>query len=101
MMTIGTFLLEYAFMHPDLIPFVVSQLASLLAIMTLIGWFEVEKYKDVYKDISQFIQVNIIIVSYTPTMSSLILLYKIIGLSRSSYYWLTDIISTCTRHESS
>ncbi|KAG1495601.1 hypothetical protein G6F54_007056 [Rhizopus delemar] len=46
-------------MHPDLIPFVVSQLASLLAIMTLIGWFEVEKYKDVYKDISQFIQASV------------------------------------------
>lgn len=55
-------------MHPDLIPFVVSQLASLLAVMTLIGWFEVEKYKDVYKDISQFIQVNILIVSYMPSM---------------------------------
>jgi exportin-7 len=59
MLTIGTFLLEYAFMHPDLIPFVVSQLASLLAVMTLIGWFEVEKYKDVYKDISQFIQASV------------------------------------------
>ncbi|CEI93577.1 hypothetical protein RMCBS344292_07808 [Rhizopus microsporus] len=54
-----TFLLEYAFIHPDLIPFVISQLGNVLAVVTLIGWAEVEEYKNIYKDISQFIQASI------------------------------------------
>ncbi|KAG1463670.1 hypothetical protein G6F56_005236 [Rhizopus delemar] len=54
-----TFLLEYAFMRPELIPFVITQLASLLSVITLTGWFDVEKYRDVFKDISQFIQASV------------------------------------------
>ncbi|KAI9249302.1 armadillo-type protein [Sporodiniella umbellata] len=54
-----TFLLEYAFMHTDLIPFIITQLASLLSIVTLIGWFDVEKYRDVYKDVAQFVEASV------------------------------------------
>lgn len=50
-------MLEYAFMHPDLLPFIITQLASVLASVTLLGWTDVEQYRNVHKDILQFIQV--------------------------------------------
>lgn len=46
-------------MHPDLLPFIITQLAGVLAAITLLGWADVEQYKDVHKDILQFIQVRI------------------------------------------
>lgn len=55
---IGSFLLEYAFLHPDLVPFVITQLAGVLATLTLLGWADIDQYKNVYKDILQFIQVK-------------------------------------------
>ncbi|KAG2198377.1 hypothetical protein INT47_009782 [Mucor saturninus] len=54
-----SFLLEYAFMHPDLMPFIITQLAGVLAAITLLGWADVEQYKDVHKDILQFIQASV------------------------------------------
>lgn len=53
-------MLEYAFMHPDLMPFIITQLAGVLAALTLLGWADIEQYKNVHKDIQQFIQVFII-----------------------------------------
>lgn len=53
-----SFLLQYAFMHPDLLPFIITQLASVLAAITLLGWADVEQYKNVHKDILEFIQVK-------------------------------------------
>jgi exportin-7 len=44
-------------MHPDLLPFIITQLASALASVTLLGWADVEQYKNVHQDILQFIQV--------------------------------------------
>jgi exportin-7 len=46
-------------MHPDLLPFIITQLAGVLAAITLLGWVDVEQYKDVHKDILQFIQVRV------------------------------------------
>ncbi|CEP19967.1 hypothetical protein [Parasitella parasitica] len=54
-----SFLLQYAFMHPDLFPFIVTQLAGVLAAITLLGWADVEQYKNVHKDILEFIQASI------------------------------------------
>ncbi|KAI9353121.1 armadillo-type protein [Pilaira anomala] len=54
-----SFLLEYAFMHPDLLPFVITQLAGVLATLTLLGWADIDQYKNVYKDILQFIQASV------------------------------------------
>ncbi|KAI8388848.1 armadillo-type protein [Radiomyces spectabilis] len=51
-----SFLLEYAFMHPDLQPFIVSQMASILTLLTRLGWLEVEEYQDIRTDINQFLQ---------------------------------------------
>lgn len=53
----GTFLLGYCFMHPDLQPFVISQLAGVLALLTRLGWLDVEEYRNVQKDMNQFFQV--------------------------------------------
>lgn len=44
-------------MHPDLMPFIITQLAGVLAALTLLGWADIEQYKNVHKDIQQFIQV--------------------------------------------
>ncbi|ORZ04924.1 armadillo-type protein [Absidia repens] len=53
-----TFLLEYAFLHPDLMPFIITQLAGVLAQLTLLGWMDLESYRSMYKDITQFIQAS-------------------------------------------
>lgn len=57
---VGTFLLEYAFIHYDLQPFVINQLASVLALLTRFGWLDHEEYQQVYKDMTQFLQVHTI-----------------------------------------
>lgn len=54
-----SFLLEYAFMHPDLLPFIITQLAGVLAAVTLLGWADVEQYREVHKDILQFVQASV------------------------------------------
>ncbi|KAI9028957.1 armadillo-type protein [Phycomyces nitens] len=54
-----TFLLEYAFMHPDLQPFVITQLASVVALLTRLGWLDVEEYRNVQQDINQFYQASL------------------------------------------
>ncbi|KAI9470807.1 MAG: armadillo-type protein [Benjaminiella poitrasii] len=54
-----SFLLQYAFMHPDLVPFVITHLATVLASLTLLGWAEIEQYRNVHKDILQFIQASV------------------------------------------
>ncbi|KAI9252218.1 armadillo-type protein [Helicostylum pulchrum] len=51
-----TFLLEYAYIHPDLQSFVIIHLASVLALLTRFGWMEIDEYQNVYKDLTQFIQ---------------------------------------------
>lgn len=61
------FLLQYAFMHPDLLPFIVTQLAGVLAVITLLGWADVEQYKNVHKDILEFIQVIQVSLSFYST----------------------------------
>lgn len=55
---LGTFLLEYAYIHPDLQPFVIIQLASVVALLTRFGWLELDEYQNVYKDMNQFLQVK-------------------------------------------
>ncbi|KAI8879866.1 hypothetical protein K501DRAFT_255961 [Backusella circina FSU 941] len=50
-----SFLLEYAFIHPDLLPFVTSQLATVLNTITLMGWNDVESYRNIHSDMLQFI----------------------------------------------
>jgi exportin-7 len=57
-MFVGTFLLEYVFLHPDLMPFIITQLAGVLAQLTLLGWVDLESYRNMHKDITQFIQVS-------------------------------------------
>ena len=44
-------------MHPDLQPFVIAQLAGVLASLTRLGWADMEEYRNVHKDINQFLQV--------------------------------------------
>lgn len=56
--SVGTFLLEYAYLHPDLQPFVITQLASVLALITRFGWIDIDEYQQVYKDINQFLTVK-------------------------------------------
>ncbi|KAI8143944.1 hypothetical protein BJV82DRAFT_683294 [Fennellomyces sp. T-0311] len=53
-----TFLLEYCFMHPDLQPFVIAQLAGVVASLTRLGWADMEEYRNVQKDINQFLQAS-------------------------------------------
>ncbi|KAI9251956.1 armadillo-type protein [Sporodiniella umbellata] len=53
-----TFLLEYAFVHYDLQPFVIHQLASVLALLTQFGYLEHEEYQQIYKDMTQFLQAS-------------------------------------------
>ncbi|KAI8088148.1 armadillo-type protein [Thamnidium elegans] len=53
-----TFLLEYAYIHPDLQSFVIIHLASVLALLTRFGWMEIDEYQNVYKDLTQFIQTS-------------------------------------------
>ncbi|ORX48496.1 hypothetical protein DM01DRAFT_1338555 [Hesseltinella vesiculosa] len=53
---IRTFLLEYAFLHPNLMPYIIAQLAGVLAQLTLLGWVDLDSYQNIYKDILQFIQ---------------------------------------------
>ncbi|KAI7864015.1 armadillo-type protein [Mucor mucedo] len=53
-----TFLLEYAYIHPDLQPFVITQLATVLAVLTRFGWLEIDEYQNVYKDMAQFLQAS-------------------------------------------
>ncbi|SAM09524.1 hypothetical protein [Absidia glauca] len=53
-----TFLLEYVFLHPDLMPFIITQLAGVLAQLTLLGWVDLESYRNMHKDITQFIQAS-------------------------------------------
>lgn len=55
---IGTFLLEYAYIHPDLQLFVITQLASVLALLARFGWLEIDEYRNVYKDMKQFLQAS-------------------------------------------
>lgn len=57
---IGSFLLEYCFMHTDLEPFVITQLAGVLALLTRLGWLDVEEYRNVQKDIHQFLQASLL-----------------------------------------
>ncbi|KAG1506840.1 hypothetical protein G6F53_009394 [Rhizopus delemar] len=53
-----TFLLEYAFVHYDLQPFVINQLASVLALLTRFGYLDHEEYQQIYKDMTQFLQAS-------------------------------------------
>ncbi|KAI7902274.1 armadillo-type protein [Cokeromyces recurvatus] len=54
-----SFLLQHAFIHPDLVPFAITHLAAVLASLTLLGWTEIEQYRNVHKDILQFIQASV------------------------------------------
>lgn len=51
-------MLDYAYMHPDLQPFVITQLAGVLALLTRFGWLDHEEYQNVYKDMTLFLQVS-------------------------------------------
>ncbi|KAI9337080.1 armadillo-type protein [Pilaira anomala] len=53
-----TFLLEYAYIHPDLQSFVITQLASVLSLITRFGWLEIDEYQNVYQDMVQFLQTS-------------------------------------------
>ncbi|KAK4509022.1 uncharacterized protein ATC70_007371 [Mucor velutinosus] len=53
-----TFLLDYAYMHPDLQPFVITQLAGVLALLTRFGWLDHEEYQNVYIDMTLFLQAS-------------------------------------------
>lgn len=46
-------------MHTDLEPFVITQLAGVLALLTRLGWLDVEEYRNVQKDIHQFLQASV------------------------------------------
>ncbi|KAI8363847.1 armadillo-type protein [Choanephora cucurbitarum] len=53
-----TFLLEYAYLHTDLQPFVMTQLASVFALLTRFGWLDHEEYQHVYEDMTQFLRAS-------------------------------------------
>jgi exportin-7 len=44
-------------MHPNLQPFVIIQLAQVLAMLTKLGWFDLDEFKNVHGDLNQFLQV--------------------------------------------
>lgn len=44
-------------MHPDLQPFIITQLAGVFALLTRLGWLDVEEYRNIQEDINQFLQV--------------------------------------------
>ncbi|ORZ07865.1 armadillo-type protein [Absidia repens] len=54
-----TFLLEYAFVHPDMLPFIVSQLGGVLTQLTRMGWVALEEYQTIGKDLDQFLQASL------------------------------------------
>lgn len=54
---LGNFILEYTYMHPNLQPFVIIQLAQVLAMLTKLGWFDLDEFKNVHGDLNQFLQV--------------------------------------------
>lgn len=46
-------------MHPDLQPFIITQLAGVLALLTRLGWLDLDEFQNVEKDINQFLQVKL------------------------------------------
>ncbi|ORY07504.1 exportin-7-like protein [Basidiobolus meristosporus CBS 931.73] len=52
------FVLNYLGQHPDLMPFVVSSLGQLFSVITKLGWFESEEFKNLNEDISKFLQAS-------------------------------------------
>ncbi|KAG2176377.1 hypothetical protein INT43_005611 [Umbelopsis isabellina] len=53
------FILEYTYMHPNLQPFVIIQLAQVLAMLTKLGWFDLDEFKNVHGDLNQFLQASV------------------------------------------
>ncbi|KAI8099750.1 armadillo-type protein [Halteromyces radiatus] len=53
-----TFLLEYAFLHSNMLPFIIVQLAGVFTQLTRMGWVELEEYQQVESDLDQFLQAS-------------------------------------------
>ncbi|ORX56804.1 hypothetical protein DM01DRAFT_1334363 [Hesseltinella vesiculosa] len=53
-----TFLLEYAFVHPTLPPFIIVQLGTVFALLSKLGWLDLEEYQQVEPDLNQFLQAS-------------------------------------------
>ncbi|GAB5593863.1 hypothetical protein Unana1_08763 [Umbelopsis nana] len=53
------FILEYTYLHPNLQPFVIVQLAQVFAMLTKLGWFDLDEFKNVHRDLNQFLQASI------------------------------------------
>ncbi|KAI8330307.1 armadillo-type protein [Chlamydoabsidia padenii] len=49
-----SFLLEYAFEHPYMLPLIVSQLGGVLTQLTRMGWVELEDYQKIGKNLDQY-----------------------------------------------
>jgi exportin-7 len=68
----GNFILEYTYLHPNLQPFVIVQLAQVFAMLTKLGWFDLDDFKNVHRDLNQFLQViaSRLLLSTTPPLHS-------------------------------
>ncbi|KAI9285764.1 armadillo-type protein [Umbelopsis sp. AD052] len=53
------FVLEYLYLHPNLQPFVIVQLAQVFTMLTKLGWFDLDEFKTVHRDLNQFLQASI------------------------------------------
>jgi exportin-7 len=49
-----SFLLEYAFLHPTMVPFIVSQLGGVVTLLTRMGWVGLEEYQAIGKDLDRY-----------------------------------------------
>jgi exportin-7 len=49
-----SFLLEYAFLHPTMAPFIVSQLGGVVTLLTRMGWVGLEEYQAIGKDLDRY-----------------------------------------------
>lgn len=59
---IGNYILNYVASQPKLAPFVIQALIQVIAKITKLGWFEVQKdefvFRDIIADVKRFLQVR-------------------------------------------
>lgn len=59
---IGNYILNYVASQPKLAPFVIQALIQVIAKITKLGWFEVQKdefvFRDIITDVKRFLQVR-------------------------------------------
>ncbi|RUS20332.1 Exportin-7-B [Endogone sp. FLAS-F59071] len=57
--SLRNFMLTYAGRHPDLSHFIINSIAKLFAMLTKLGWFDADDFRNVNEDLSKFLQATI------------------------------------------